>query len=148
VPPTLPSSQLCATPPWPGQAISSFSSIQGRRRDLAIVAPSALPHQRRFLTLIENVDEQLRMGRFHPTKGAHGPEIHREWQGIAKYIFSADLIRVFMRGLSWQKAVPATLRNLTDARGIIVHPSSSRQGANQKTAGRRFLWSKLRDSGA
>jgi hypothetical protein len=62
LPPTLPTVELCSTPPWPGDPVIVIDSAQATRS--TVVAPSVLPpfYQHRFPTLTWKSLRNLRIG--------------------------------------------------------------------------------------
>jgi hypothetical protein len=62
LPPTLPTVELCSTPPWPGDPVIVIDSAQATRS--TVVAPSVLPplYQHRFPTLTWKSLRNLRRG--------------------------------------------------------------------------------------
>ena len=112
LPPPLPTVQLCSTPPWPGDPVIVIDSAQATRSTIA--APSALPalYQHRFPTLIRDVVTTGNSGSgvFDATKkcllGIMSRKFTVNGRDIAKYFVSADLIRVFMKGIELPKENP------------------------------------------
>lgn len=112
LPPTLPTVQICSAPPWPGDPVIVISSGQATRS--TIVPPSVLPsfYQHRFPTLIKDVATTGNSGSgvFDPAKkcllGIMSRKFTVNGKDIAKYFVSADLIRVFMKGVELPKDNP------------------------------------------
>jgi trypsin-like peptidase len=112
LPPTLPTVQLCSTPPWPGDPVIVINAGQATRS--TIVAPSVLPplYQHRFPTLIKDVATTGNSGSgvFDATKkcllGVMSRKFTVNGKDIAKYFVSADLIRIFMKGIELPKDNP------------------------------------------
>lgn len=112
LPATLPTLQLCSAPPWPGDPVIVIDSAQATRS--TIVAPNVLPpiYQHRFPTLIKDVATTGNSGSgvFDATKkcllGVMSRKFTVNGKDIAKYFVSADLIRVFMKGVELPKDNP------------------------------------------
>jgi S1-C subfamily serine protease len=112
LPPTLPTVQLCSAPPWPGDPVIVINAGQATRS--TITAPSILPplYQHRFPTLIKDVATTGNSGSgvFDATKkcllGVMSRKFTVNGKDIAKYFVSADLIRVFMKGIELPKDNP------------------------------------------
>lgn len=112
LPPTLPTVQLCSTPPWPGDPVIVIDAGQATRS--TILAPSILPpsYQQRFPTLIRDVSTTGNSGSgvFDATKkcllGVMSRKFTVNGRDIAKYFVSADQIRVFMKGIVLPKDDP------------------------------------------
>lgn len=105
LPPTLPTVQLCSTPPWPGDPVVVIDAAQATRS--TILAPSVLPrdYQHRFPTLIRDVATTGNSGSgvFDATRkclhGVMSRKLSLNGKDVAKYFVSADQIRVFMKGV-------------------------------------------------
>jgi len=112
LPPMLPTVQLCSAPPWPGDPVIVIDAGQATRSTIA--APSVLPpsYQQRFPTLIKDVATTGNSGSgvFDATKrcllGVMSRKFTVNGKDIAKYFVSADLIRVFMKGIELPKDNP------------------------------------------
>ena len=112
LPPTLPTVQLCSAPPWPGDPVIVIDAGQATRSTIA--PPSVLPprYQQRFPTLIKDVATTGNSGSgvFDATKkcllGVMSRKFTVNGRDIAKYFVSADLIRVFMKGIVLPKDNP------------------------------------------
>jgi hypothetical protein len=112
LPPTLPAVQLCSAPPWPGDPVIVIDA--GRATRSTIVAPGVLPsvYQHHFPTLIKDVATTGNSGSgvFDATKkcllGVMSRKFTANGRDIAKYFVSADLIRVFMKGVELPKDNP------------------------------------------
>jgi hypothetical protein len=112
LPPDLPTVQLCSSPPWPGDPVIVIDAGQATRSTIA--APSVLParYQNRFPTLIKDVATTGNSGSgvFDPAKrcllGIMSRKFTVNGRDIAKYFVSADLIRVFLKGVEQPKHNP------------------------------------------
>jgi hypothetical protein len=105
-------SLLCSAPPWPGDPVIVIDTGQATRSTIA--PPSVLPprYQQRFPTLIKDVATTGNSGSgvFDATKkcllGVMSRKFTVNGKDIAKYFVSADLIRVFMKGVELPKDNP------------------------------------------
>ena len=112
LPSTLPAVHVCSSPPWPGDPVIVINAGQATRSTIA--APAVLPafYQRRFPTLIKDVATTGNSGSgvFDATKkcllGIMSRKFTVNGRDIAKYFVSADLIRVFMKGVELPKDNP------------------------------------------
>jgi len=112
LPATLPTVQLCSDPPWPGDPVIVIDAGQATRSTIA--APNVLPalYQHRFPTLIKDVAATGNSGSgvFDATKkcllGIMSRKFTVNGRDVAKYFVSADLIRLFMKGIELPKNNP------------------------------------------
>jgi S1-C subfamily serine protease len=112
LPPTLPTVQLCLAPPWPGDPVIVIDAGQATRSTIA--PPSVLPphYQQRFPTLIKDIATTGNSGSgvFDATRkcllGVMSRKFTVNGKDIAKYFVSADVIRVFMKGIVLPKDDP------------------------------------------
>jgi hypothetical protein len=117
LPSTLPTVQLCSSPPWPGDPVIVIDAAQATRSTIS--APSVLPrdYQHRFPTLIRDVATTGNSGSgvFDATKkclhGVMSRKFTSNGKDIAKYFVSADQIRIFMKGVVLPKDNPDEIEN-------------------------------------